>query len=100
MRLCRQLTTSGGWPCNELPDPAAAGRVFLYSRLTSPKNTSIEHRWYRGDQLVQSVDLSIGANANEGYRTYSRQTIAAGAWRVEIRAADGTVLHEQRFVVK
>ena len=59
------------------------------------------HRWYRGDTLRQSAKLTIRANASEGYRTFSRQTVDRGAdWRVEVRSAGGDLLHEQRFVVR
>jgi hypothetical protein len=57
------------------------------------------HRWYRGDTLRQSVRLRIQANATEGYRTYSRQTVDDGDWRVEVNSADGRLLHEERFAV-
>ena len=37
----------------------------------------------------------------EGYRTYSRYFVTAGAeWRVELRTSDGALLHEEKFVVK
>jgi hypothetical protein len=47
--------------------------------------------------------LRISANPSDGYRTYSSNTISverAGDWKVELRAADGTLLHEERFVVR
>ena len=50
------------------------------------------------------MKLAIGANASEGYRTYSRQTIDArrkGQWRVELRSPDdGVVLAAERFSVQ
>jgi hypothetical protein len=49
------------------------------------------------------VQLRIEASPGTGYRTYSRNTISserAGDWRVELRSADGTVLHEERFTVR
>jgi hypothetical protein len=61
----------------------------------------VVHRWYRGDTLRQSVELTIRATVTEGYRTYSRQTVDGGAdWHVEVRSAEGTLLHERRFVVR
>jgi hypothetical protein len=58
------------------------------------------HRWYRGGTLRQSVMLTIQANPTEGYRTYSRLTVDAGDWRLEVRSADGSLLYEQRFAVR
>jgi hypothetical protein len=53
--------------------------------------------------LRRAVPLRVEANPGDGYRTYSRSTISrenAGDWRVELRSADGTVLHEERFTVR
>ena len=84
-------------------DPAGPGAFFFYTRISSPTNTSVEHRWYRDGRLRQSVELAVRANWGPGYRTYSRQTItreSVGEWRVEVRSADGDVLAEERFVVR
>jgi hypothetical protein len=79
----------------------AAGRLNLYTRVKSARDTSVVHRWYKGDTLQHAVTLRIGANPSEGYRTYSRATVDAGAeWRVEARSADGELLYERRFTVR
>jgi hypothetical protein len=49
------------------------------------------------------VELDIGANPGEGYRTYSRNTVTAdrrGNWTIELRDAGGALLHEERFLVQ
>ena len=77
--------------------------MFFYTQVKSATATTIEHRWYQGDRLRQAVPLPIQANPGAGYRTYSRNTISserAGDWRVELRSANGTVLHEERFTVR
>jgi hypothetical protein len=77
--------------------------MFFYTQLKSATATTIEHRWYQGDRLRRAVRLRVEANLDAGYRTYSRNTISsesAGDWRVELRSADGTVLHEERFTVR
>jgi len=77
--------------------------MFFYTQLRSATATTIEHRWYQGDRLRQAVRLRVEANPRAGYRTYSRNTVGsegAGDWRVELRSADGTVLHEERFTVR
>jgi hypothetical protein len=76
--------------------------MYFYTRVASPRDTTIEHRWYRGDRLHQRVQLRIRPNPS-GYRTYSRTTINAdrsGTWRVELRSADGQLLQEETFTVK
>ena len=104
-RLCARLSTAGAgeWTCTPPGDPVRAGQLTFYTRLTSPVDTEVEHRWYREDSLRQSGELSVRANSGAGYRTYSRHTITpdgAGTWRVELRAENGTVLHQERFVVR
>jgi hypothetical protein len=77
--------------------------MFFYTQVRSAAATTIEHRWYQGDRLHRAVQLRVEANPGAGYRTYSRTTISgerAGDWRVELRSADGTVLHEERFIVR
>ena len=50
----------------------------------------MQHRWYLNGNLLQNVDLRIAANPGEGYRMYSRMTVAAerrGNWTIELRDA-------------
>jgi hypothetical protein len=100
--LCRRLSTRD-WRCDPVSSPVAPGPLFFYTRVKAAQNTTIEHRWYREDRLRQSVELRVRANPGNGYRTYTRQTVTAehaGNWRVELRTKDGTLLHEERFVVR
>jgi hypothetical protein len=108
-RLCRDLSTSksrglsGDWQCNRPTLPVHPGSLFFYTRLRSAGDTTVQHRWYRGNRLRKAVNLRIRANPTEGYRTYSRNTVdnvSGGDWRVEIRTKDGILLHEERFVVR
>ena len=100
-QLCRTLATSGNWHCDPAGDSVAPGQLAFYTRVKSPRPTMVVHRWYRGTALRRSVELEIRANANEGYRTFSRQTVDAGEeWRVEVRSASGELLHEQRVSVR
>jgi hypothetical protein len=79
----------------------ARGPIVLYTRVRSSRDAAVVHRWYREEMLQQAVKLPIRANPSEGYRTYSRQTVdGVGSWRVEVRSADGDLLHEQRFAVR
>ncbi len=102
IQMCRRLSTTGGqWRCEPAADPVAPGPLVLYTRVQSSRDATIFHRWYRGDSLRQSVRLNIRANAREGYRTYSRQTVDRGAdWRVEVTDVDGRLLHQQHLVVE
>ena len=105
-KLCRVLSTStssGDWQCTPPERPVDAGLLSFYTRLRSTTNTTVQHRWYRGDRLYQSRDLRIDANAESGYRTFSRYRMGAesrGHWRVELRTAEGILLHEEQFDVR
>jgi hypothetical protein len=99
VRLCRNLSTSD-WRCDPAGESVAPGALVLYTRVRSPHDGVVIHRWYRGDTLRKTAQLRIVPNQAEGYRTYSRQTVDRGDWRVEVRSADGQLLHEQRFVVR
>src|SRR5437762_5656810 len=101
-QLCRRLSTRD-WRCDPVVSPVAPGQLFFYTRVKAAQNTTIEHRWYREDRLRQSVELRIRASPGSGYRTYTRQTVTAenaGNWRVELRTKDGSLLYEERFVVR
>lgn len=50
--------------------------------------------------MRKSAQLRIGAHAAEGYRTYSRETVDTGHWRVEVRTAEGDLLCEERLAVR
>jgi hypothetical protein len=98
-RLCAELEE---WRCDPPDLPVPPGLLFFYTQVKSSSATRVTHRWYRGDRLYQSVDIRVQASPS-GYRTYSRHTMSsesAGDWRVELRAEDGTVLHEERFSVR
>jgi hypothetical protein len=102
-RLCRDLSTRGAWVCQPAEPPVAPGRLYFLTRLDVPTTMEVVHRWYHGDEVVQTVNLRVPAAGQPGYRTYSRQTVDAGrtgAWRVELRSADGAVLAEERFTVQ
>jgi hypothetical protein len=77
--------------------------LSFYTRIRSSKDTTVQHRWYRGDRLYQSRDLRIAANSESGYRTFSQYRLDAesgGRWRVELRSADGILLHQEQFDVR
>jgi hypothetical protein len=101
-QLCQTFSTSGGnWRCDQVGDAVSRRPIVLYTRVRSPRNTVVVHRWYRGKTLRQSAKLTIRANTTEGYRTFSRLTIdSVGDWRVEVRSAGGDLLYEQRFTVR
>jgi hypothetical protein len=101
--LCRDLSKGGAWRCTPPGSPVAPGTLFFYTRLKSPAATTVQHRWYRGDELYLTVTLHVGVNLASGWRTDSRITVPEGgatAWRVELRSRDGALLDEKRFTAR
>jgi hypothetical protein len=100
-QLCRAFSTSGNWRCEPAGQSVAPGAIVLYTRVKSPRNSIVIHRWYRGNALRKSARLTILANPTDGYRTFSRQTVKSGEnWRVEVTDTKGDVLYEQRVSVR
>jgi hypothetical protein len=99
VRLCRTFSPSD-FRCSPAGDSVPPGPIVLFTRVRSPRDSVIIHRWFRGDTLRKSAQLRVGANGAEGYRTYSRQTVDRGDWRVEVRTAEGDLLHEQHLAVR
>jgi hypothetical protein len=103
-QLCQALARRGSpdWQCTSADGDLQPGTLFFYTRLLAGVNTTVEHRWYRGGRVHQVMRLRVAAIPGSGYRTFSSNTVSAeraGEWRVELRAEDGTILQEQRFVV-
>ena len=104
-QLCKSLARRGSpdWQCTSVGADLQPGTFFFYTRLLTGTNTTVEHRWYRGERVHQVMQLRVAATPGSGYRTFSSNTVSAeraGDWKVELRTADGTVLQEQRFVIK
>jgi len=102
-QVCKRFSQAGSpdWKCEPAGGTVAAGTLVYYTRIKATSATSVEHRWYHGDELQQRVRLDVSANSDPGYRTFSRLTIGAtGRWRVELRSTSGTLLHEEQFTVR
>jgi hypothetical protein len=99
--LCQSLSTTGArWECTPAADSAAGGSLYFYTRIASSTSVRVHHRWYRNGALRQDVGLAVQANPSAGYRTFSRQRVDAGEWRVEVADADGAVLREERIAIR
>ncbi len=103
-RLCAALARSGGaWRCDPAGDPTAADAVYYYTRVRSPGDVVVGHRWTYQGQVVRTVNLQVRANPEEGFRTFSRQSLSGrrdGPWEVALIAPDGAVIDLQRFTVR
>ena len=104
-QLCSGLEKRGSpdWQCVPASGDLPPGTYMFYTRLLTTSETRVEHRWSRDGRVHQTMRLRVSASPGSGYRTFSATTVSperAGDWKIELRAADGTVLHEERFVVR
>jgi hypothetical protein len=104
-QLCRALEKRGSpdWQCAPAGGDLQPGTYTFYTRLLTNANTTVEHRWYHSNRMHQVIRLRVTASPGSGYRTFSSNTVSperAGDWKVELRAADGSLLQEERFVVR
>ena len=100
--MCERLNRGGGaWRCDPFPASGDADAVYYYTRVKSPRDTVVRHRWTYQGKPVQTVTLRVGANASEGFRTFSHQRVAGrpGQWEVAVLSADGTVVETRQFSV-
>ena len=71
-RLCATLDD---WLCEPADRPVPAGMLFYFTQVTSTAATTIQHRWYRDNRLMKSVDLPILPKPDVGYRSFSRYSM-------------------------
>ena len=98
--VCSSLQTGSRWRCTPPNGPVSSGVVYFYTRLSVPSPTKVEHRWFQGSRLHQTIPLRVPAVSS--YRTYSQMRVTparAGEWRVEVRGSNGAVLQEERFTI-
>jgi Protein of unknown function (DUF2914)/Tetratricopeptide repeat len=104
-QLCSGLEKRGSpdWQCVPAVGDMAPGTYMFYTRLLTTSETRVEHRWYRDGRVHQTMRLRVSASPGSGYRTFSVTTVSperAGEWKVELRAADGTLLDQASFRVR
>jgi Protein of unknown function (DUF2914) len=76
------------------------GKVYCWTKVTGAEGTEITHAWFKGDEKMGEVKLAVKYPST---RTWSAKTIPAdgtGDWRVDVIAADGTVLKSLSFKVE
>jgi hypothetical protein len=100
--LCQRLTrNSGAWRCDPIAENGRTDAVYYYTRVKSPRDVVLRHRWSYEGKPVQTVNLQVRANATEGFRTFSHQRVAGrpGRWDVALITSDGSVVDTRQFTV-
>ena len=104
-QVCRELERKGSpdWQCAPATGDVPPGTYTFYTRLLTTSETTVEHRWSRDGRVHQTMRLRVSPSAGSGFRTFSVTTVSrerAGEWKVELRAADGTLLDQASFRVR
>jgi cytoskeletal protein RodZ len=81
--------------------PSSTQRVYVWNQIKAEKiPTEIRHIYYFNDKKISEVTLKVRSNL---WRTWSYKTLPGGKhqgrWRVDIAAADGTVLERLHFEI-
>jgi hypothetical protein len=79
--------------------PATVGSLTCVSEVLGGAG-KVVHVWIHGDKELASIELAV---KGERWRTWSTKRILpawTGAWRVEVRAEDGTVLAKAEFTIE
>jgi len=81
-----------------LGQEAYAGQpIYAFTEITGPGGGFVEHVWSRDGKEVARHYLPVGQNKH--WRTWSRHTVAAGKYKVEVLGPDGKLLQETAFDV-
>jgi hypothetical protein len=77
---------------------ADIGNVSCWARISSAQApVSMKHIWYKNDQKVFELPLSLKTQSG---RIWSTKSVTAGSWKVEVVDDAGNVIKSGSFTVK
>ncbi len=81
-----------------LPEEVYAGQtVYAFTQITGPGGGFVEHIWTRDGKEVAHAYLPVGPSKR--WRTWSRHTVSAGEYHVEVLGPGGKRLQQASFKV-
>jgi hypothetical protein len=83
-------------PVEEGTEFTAGTKVWVWSKVHGAKDTKVKHVWKKDGKESWTATLDV---KNDNWATYSRRTVKAGQYTVEVVGADGTKLGEVTFTV-
>lgn len=79
---------------------SSVGKLYAFTRIVGAEGqTRVYHKWYRGDELVADVPLTVRSG---DWRTWSSKNVQpgwTGDWRVVVVSEDGSVLGTVKFAI-
>jgi len=74
----------------------AGTKVWIWSAIVGQKGNPVKHVWKMGDRVL--FEKQFDATSNR-YRTWTRHTVKAGTYTVEVQSESGEVLGSVTFTV-
>jgi hypothetical protein len=74
-------------------------KLYAFTKISGGAPATIKHAWYYQDNLVRTIELSVGGTP---WRTWSQKEILPkmiGLWKLEVQDANGAVLKTINFAV-
>lgn len=84
-------------PVDESTSFAAGEKVYIWSRITGAANTTVKHVWKKDGTEIWSASLPV---KSVRWTTYSRRSVSAGQYEVEVQGEDGSVIGSVSFSVQ
>ncbi len=78
----------------------STGKVYLFTRVATPRNEMLKLVWYKEQQEFGTRQLAVRQNAN-GYRTFAWKRFSdSGNYRVALFNQKKVLIAERKFVIK
>lgn len=76
------------------------GRVSCFTEFDPvPKQTYIQHKWYRKDNLITEKRLTINPPSWSSFTSVQLRDEDKGPWRVEVTDENDKLMHTLRFSI-
>jgi outer membrane biosynthesis protein TonB len=83
-------------PVGESDAFTAGTKVWAWSSITGAKDQTVKHVWKKDGKVLWEKEITVTSGR---YRTWTRRTVKAGSYTVEVQSADGEVLGSVSFTV-
>jgi outer membrane biosynthesis protein TonB len=83
-------------PVGEAESFTAGTKVWAWSSITGAKDQTVKHVWKKDGKVLWEKEITVTSGR---YRTWTRRTVKAGSYTVEVQSADGEVLGSVSFTV-
>jgi outer membrane biosynthesis protein TonB len=83
-------------PVGESDAFTAGTKVWAWSSITGAKDQTVKHVWKKDGKVLWEKEITVTSGR---YRTWTRRTVKAGSYTVEVQSADGEVLGSVTFTV-